>query len=252
MEILQDVGNIAEQVDELLKDVPIESEVLVPLPSLGKFYKSGKVTVIPITLGVEKNLAKLKDRAKGERDLIRLLLQEVTKDVEVDDILLMDKVTILFHLRRISFGDLIQFDAPCSKCSTINSVSFKITELPMEYIPEKYREVNAIVLPNTGIIVECRLPRIRDEYLLDGPDALSNIYRFISKLVIDPLGKDKKEIQDPLIISEILTRLIAGDTVKIIEYLGGKDFGYQTTVKFKCSYCSQTNVANIPLGEDFL
>jgi|SRR5689334_7012678 len=228
-------------VSELLKE-PEEIAIQVELPSKNKFYSyKGPVTIKPIRLGDELAIVSAK---KGIADPVNSLLTRVVPDINVNDLLLIDKLFILIKLRQISSGDEVRTTIPCKGCAVLNDLTITLSELPVSFFPEDFTDPKEIELPLSKSKIMVRLPRVRDEeFVLNQKIILTNLWRFVSKV---------ETYTDLTIISKFLDKLRSGDTNVIVKHILGTKYGIQTIITFECDKCQVKNIIPLPLGTDFL
>ena len=93
------MNNIPEgkpfNLEDIFASLPTETEVMVDLPSKGRFYQSNKITLRPMTFEDEKAMVMAK---KDKVDIINTILHRCVHGVHVQDLLLMDKLFLLERL----------------------------------------------------------------------------------------------------------------------------------------------------------
>ena len=242
--MLESKTNVTENVDSFFSGLPAELSLTVELPSRGKFYssKSPTATVTPITFEDEKAVLLAK---RGNLSPVDIILSRCVKNINIDELLDMDKVYLLFRIRQISIGDDYNIILGCPECQTENKLSVKFSELPISQVPEDYKDPREVLLPKTNKIAIVRFPRNGDKKGETIEDILNNIWRYIIKL---------GEYSDAVVINKIISdnRFPITDMQLLLREIRGVDFGVQTKVKFSCVECKTLNTMDIPLGEDFL
>jgi mRNA-degrading endonuclease HigB of HigAB toxin-antitoxin module len=230
-----------EIVDELLGE-PSEVTVQIELPSKSKFYGyKGPIVIKPIRLGDELAVISAK---KGIADPINALMTRVVPNIDINDLLLLDKLFILIKLRQISSGDTLKAPVPCKSCNTINDLTVVLSQLPVVPFPDDYTDPMELELPLCKKKVLVRLPKVRDElFIIDQKAVLTHLWRFVSKV-------DKHT--DQTIITKFLDKIKSGDTNVILKHILGTKYGIQTTVAFECDKCQIKNIIALPLTSDFL
>lgn len=240
----KEINPVDAIVDELLKEVPTETELTIELPSRSTCYSNKSPVVLkPMRLGDELAIAAAK---KGSGKPIDILLSRVLPGFSPDELFLVDKIYVMLKLREISNGEVIQSAIPCSECETINDIAIKIPDLPVEYLPTDFKDPRDITLPLCKRKLTIRSPRSRDEaYLKDQEIIIKNLWRFVLAV---------EDYKDAKIIEAFLSKLKNKDYNFLISELMLLNYGVQTTVKFKCSNkdCNKVNVTRLPLGSDFL
>lgn len=219
-------------VDELLGEAPINAEVSVTIPS-GK-----TVTLRPITFEEEKQLVGLSEKGI---DPSRLLIDKCTSDLKIDDILLIDKIYILFKLRELSFGSVYKFNASCPACRHQQAISIDINDLPVTEMDGESEEEIELPMSKKKIIV--RRASVRDEPIVMDTDRIfDNLWKF----VVSFEGND-----NPMVIQKVLTKLAAGDINKIMSVVMCEGYGLSNEVMFRCGSCKKETPIQLPLTKNF-
>jgi len=235
---MQDADEI---VDSILSNIPISTDVEVNLPSENRIYKlideSKPITIRPMTFEDEKSLINSAD--EGENS-INILLSRCVSNININDLIQIDKFYLLMKLREISYGDDYKTLMICSHCNAENPITIKLSELNVNPVPDDFCEPIKYKLPILGKEVILRYPRVKDERFLEN-DGLDNIWRFIES--ID--GQTNKAV-----ISKVIEKLPLVD-VKTILKLIKTDFGIDTKIKMKCSECGEISIKELPINANF-
>lgn len=114
---MQDANDI---VDDILAGVPVSTDVEVNLPSENRIYRlldeSKPITIRPMTFEDEKSLINGED----DEDSVNLLLSRCVSNINVNDLITIDKFYLLMKLREISYGDDYNVLLMCSHCGAEN------------------------------------------------------------------------------------------------------------------------------------
>lgn len=229
-------------IDDILKELPTDTAVEVELPSECRVYKledpGAPVTVRPMTFEDEKALISAK---KGE-DPVNLILQRCTTNVQVADLLAMDKLFLIMKLREISYGDDYNTLLICSHCSAENPTTVKLSNLNVNPVPDDFEDPVTVTLPTLKKEAKVRLPRVRDEKMMSNPEAaLDQLWRFVTE--ID--GHTDKSI-----IAPVVDKLPLRDVRTILNAIK-TDFGVDTKIKFQCNSCGGVTVVDLPIDSNF-
>ena len=107
-----------EILDDILENLPIDTEIEVSLPSKGKFYNlpdpTAPVKIKPLTFDDERAVANIK--ASEKIDPIAFLLGRSVSNLNISELLAMDKVFLLYKIREVSYGNLYPIRVTCPKC----------------------------------------------------------------------------------------------------------------------------------------
>jgi len=242
----QPIQNMNDQqaIDDILKEMPSNDAVELNLPSKNRFYtlkEPGKpITLRPMTFADEKNMLSKKD---GGVDVINKLLARCMENIDVGQLLQMDKLYILMKLREISYGPEYQVTINCSKCKAENHVNFELNTFPINYVDDNISDPLTVHLPVIKKDVVVKLPRVSDERYFSNPEqSLSNLWRFVQKV-------DKYDAKS--IISKVIPQLPLKDAHVLLDAIGCARYGIDTQVKFQCNYCDNLEDMELPITSDF-
>ena len=228
----------------LLSNLPAETDVPVELPSRNKFYNlqdpSAPITIRAMNFQDEKVMM---SNTNVNVDIINTILSRCVKNVNIGDLLQMDKLFLVMKLRELSYGNDYTATISCPGCRKDNSIVFKMDQLNVKYMEDDYVNPCPVHLPILDKECHVRLPKIKDEaYLVNAETTTQNMWRFIE----DIDGYDSKSI-----IQKVCSQLPLKDAHAILGVLGGNDYGLDTRVRFVCSYCSHNEVMALPITSDF-
>lgn len=234
-------------IANLTSNIVENGSIPVAIPSNGLLY--GKdfqgVTLRAMTLADEK--AGQAAVRNGENP-VNTLLGRCLGGIQVDSLLSMDRDYLLIKLRELSFGQEFKATCPCPKCSFDNRVSFVLSKLPVEPLPEGFSEPIEINLLQSKLTVKLNFPRVRDEAFLLGDDPLDCLWRFISSIKKEG---EEEEYRDKEIICAVVDKLQIADLHAIVRGLSLEGYGLQTKVKIGCTSCKATSVIDLPLDQNF-
>lgn len=230
---MKEQKTVDELVDDLLSDVPTNAEVEVELPSR-------KTAVIrPITFEEEREMVSL---SKKQQDPSIVLLSKCVKDLDMSEMLVVDKIYLLFKIRELSFGSVYKFVMGCPQCGHENHYSIDIDKLPVERMEEDITHVE-ITLPMTKKSVKLKLATVKDEnHITDPEKALDNLWRFVASFE----GVDRRDV-----ISKVIKKLPAGDINTMLSNIMCEGYGISPEVRVKCEACTYDQATALPLTKDF-
>ena len=227
-----------ELINELLSDLPQDTRTKVDLPSECRVYDNlptdEPVTILPMTFDDEKIIA----TAKRE-DASNLLLSKCAPDINVGSLLTMDKIYLLMKIREVSYGDDYHPTIVCPGCSVETKTVIKISELPVNPVPDDFKDTFDLDLPVSKRKVKVRLPRVKDEKYTS--DINTHLWRFL----VDVEGHT-----DSLVRSGFVKGLPLRD-VKVIVAAMKLPYGVESKIKFECPECSKTTVIELPIDSSF-
>ena len=229
-------------IDDILKDLPASTDIEVQLPSECRAYKledpDMPVTIRPMTFEDEKSLVS----AKKDQDPINLLLQRCVTNLNIQDLLQMDKLYLLMKLREISYGDDYKTLLVCQHCKAELPSTIKLSQLNVNPVPDDFTDPVSVTLPQLKKVIKIRLPRVRDEKMMASlENPLDQIWRF----VIEIDGHTDKSV-----IAAVIPKLPIKDTRTIINALK-LEYGVDTKIKLECTKCGGVSVQDLPIDANF-
>jgi len=224
---------VDQMVEDILSDMPYNAKNVVTLPS------GSEATLRPITFEEEKQILSL---AKKGVDPSMVLLDNCVTDIDKSDILLVDKIYLLFKLRELSFGSVYKFIVGCPSCKQENRISIDLNDMPVVSMEDLGREVE-VELPMCKKKAVVKLASVNDEkYIGDSEVLMENLWRFITS--IDGIDND-------MVIQKVIHRLPAGDINKMLSTVMCEGYGLTTEIRVLCSHCQHDSVMELPLNKNF-
>jgi T4 bacteriophage base plate protein len=230
------------RLEALFANSPIETEMMVDLPSKGKFYHDfNGAKVIPLLFEDEQRILASKNR---QVNLVNEILSKCVKGVNLPDLLLMDKFYLLLKVREISYGANYNTEVACQHCGNSTKVDLDLSKhLTVESVPDDLQDPREFMLPNLKVKAAVKFPRVRDEiYFTDIETVLKNLYRFV--VSID--GTD-----DPVFVSKALARMSIKDKKVIAKEINRAEYGVDKRFQFVCPHCSANDILEVQLDANF-
>lgn len=273
--------------------ISIPDQELIPwgdchLPSKGKYYgwDNGVVRVKAMNQKAEKVLTTQHLVSSGES--IEYLFRECCKfpdGFDPADLILGDRVFLLYYLRGITHGNIYEFVLTCPNptCGVVDTYTYDLNLLSstIKYADDAIGyEPFKIVLPfltkTTGreVFVHVRFLRTRDTYNMlhkqsfkkkttakpsvrtRGQDNRKNtpsnqqlddtISDNLERVIVDVMG-----VSDPLVIREFVSRMHAMDTATIREWLKDNTPSMDSSIIITCPSCDHEFTAGLPISEGF-
>lgn len=230
-----------QELQKLFSNVPYETEMLVDLPSRGKFYPGFKgVKVIPLLFEDEQRI--LMSRNKNINP-VNEIISKCVDGVEINDLLAMDKLYLLMKIKEISYGPEYKFNILCPACGANTESSLTIDGIPVKRITDDIQDPREITLPMLKTKALVRFPRTSDEQYFGTPEMSSNnLYR----LVVSLNGNT-----DQVFIAKALKKMHIRDIKTIEKEVNRKEFGINTTFEFECPTCNTKSTLGIPFDANF-
>lgn len=281
--------------EELLSSIiSIPDQELIPwgdcyLPSKGKYYgwANGIVRVKAMNQKAEKILTTQRYAASGES--IEYLFRECCQfpdGFDPVDLILGDRVFLLFFLRGITHGNIYEFILTCANqaCGSVNTYSYDLNSLAstIKYADDSLgNEPFKVSLPYLSKVtgrdfyVRIRFLRTRDSYDMlkrqsfnkkavarpgartRGQEHQNNGFNSIQQLdetITDSLERvivDVMGVTDRLSIKDFVQRMHALDTATIREWLKDNTPSMDSSIIVTCPQCSHEFTAELPISETF-
>ncbi len=148
---------------ENIEEVKVESNYIFveDLPSKYKFYPADtKIYIKPLSVKQVKALAGLTEN--NFNLIINSVLNESIKGIKVDDLLINDKIYIIFYLRALTYKEaLYEIDYFCDKCSKETTYNFSVDVLNVNYVKDNISL--SFNLPVSKDNVTLKFKTIKDE-----------------------------------------------------------------------------------------
>ena len=240
------ITKLSEQqiLDSILEHMPSVDTVEVDIPSKNRFYNlqdaAKKVSLRPMTFEDERAMMSNKN---PNVDSLNMLLSRCVSNIDVGQLLQMDKLFLVMKLRELSYGEDYKVDITCTSCKKDNKVTFQLNKLAVNYVEDTLTDPVEINLPILKKAVKVRLPRVTDEnYFSNANIAIQNMWRFVEE--VD--GHTEKAI-----ISKVIPQLPLKDAHTLMEIMGAAKYGLDTRVRFVCNYCDHNEIMELPITADF-
>lgn len=230
------------KLEELFGSMPSETEVLVNLPSGGKFYseKSPQIKINPIKFEDEKQLL---SSIKNNINPINVIIEKCSEGVDISELLIIDKLFLLLKIREISYGAEYPASINCPACNQNSEVKIDLSKLLINDIPEDVEDPREILLPKLNKKVKVRFPRVSDETFLQNQEQIyDNIWRFVASV---------DGISDPVFIAKAIPRMHIMDIKYILKHIMRADLGLNPKFIFLCDKCGQKSDMEVPINENF-
>ena len=217
-------------------------EVIFQLPSEGRFYstKTKEISISPIKFEDEKQLAA---SIKNNINPVNLIISKCVKGLDVNSLLLIDKLFILLKIREISYGAEYPAEITCPACESQAQVKINLSELVVNEIPQEIEDPREITLPKLKKKAKVRFPRVSDEaYFGNIETTYNNIWRFVVEL---------NGITDPVFIAKAVPKMHIMDVKYILGQIMRNDLGLNPKFLFECNNCKKESKMEVPINENF-
>lgn len=230
------------RMDRLFGDAPIETDVVIKLPTEGRFYVGGRaeITISPIKFEDEKQLS---TSVKNGINPINLMLSKCVKGIDTNSLLLIDKILVLLKIREISYGENYPAHVICPKCAAEADINIDLSKLVVNYLPQDILDPREITLPKLKKTAKVRFPRVSDEQFLNNQEQIyNNIWRFVTEL---------DGTSDPVFISRAIPKMHIRDIKFILNNILRSDLGLDPKFILHCAECGGESLITVPINENF-
>lgn len=230
------------RLEKLFGNLPLEADILVRLPSSGKYYtpQISEVTINPIKFEDEKQML---TSIRNGINPINLILSKCVKGIDYNSLLLIDKILLLLKIREISYGEEYPASVTCPKCSFKSDITVDLTKLIVKFIPEDLNDPREILLPKLNKPAKVRFPRVQDEQYMETQEQIyNNIWRFVLEL---------DGITDPVFISRAIPKMPIRDVKFILNNIMRNDLGLDPKFILECGNCGGESEITVPINENF-
>lgn len=232
-----------DQIASILENLPAETEIDVEVPSRGITYfgKEGLLRVRPMTFEDEKSMS------TGSRTIsfnpANYLLSKCVSNIEVDKLLLIDKLFLLLKIRELSYGADYKVGSVCPQCSYENTLNLEIDKLQSISVPKDFNFMSReVFLKGIKKNATVSFLTVADEEYLDPASLGDNIWRYVPSI---------DGIDDQRVISKVIAQLPVMDIHILIKELMLSQYGIQPNIRYACDSCKTSNLVSLPLDENF-
>lgn len=231
-------GNLAEVLSQLENKIPNNAVLLdkTLLPSRGRYYPEDIYVKKLSTLNV-KNLATIDE--KNIMSVINGVLKSCLFGIDVNKILVGDKVWIIFYLRAYTYNDIpFKIRGKCDHCESILTFDYRLENLQVQYLEEDLPEFfqvgdDKVKVKFPTISTETEINKLKtNEQVVEDllPDVLD-----MASYFVELNGKPMTLIQ----AYRYILNLDAVDFSKLTNDLNPYIFNAFPYAKFTCPICGE-------------
>lgn len=232
--------NVDDIVNDILKDLPQEELIEVKLPSQATtLYGLSEPVVHLRAMTFEDEKTMISKKKNGMNALLSRCIQE---DVNPRDLLIQDKIAILFHLRAISVGPEYEVEITCSECEAKTQTSVDVlNSFPTVYADPPVEAKTTITLPT--VKKEAVVRRVSSSEIEEKGE---KIYDELWRYVLEIAGHNSAKVR-----AEVLKKLPRSDIHAIVEAMTVPNIGIDQKFIFICPKCESEQLRELKLDSDF-
>ena len=248
------------QITDPINQTPTESKdnfwEITGLPSKMKLYPTG--TVIkgrPLKTIEVKKLATIN---KVNMDtIIDETISSAIIGVDVNDILVSDKLYILFWLRANTYKESgFNVDFYCDQCESPSSYDFIVDNIKTIDINDDFDIDKKLTLPSSEDVVTINLLTIADtkattQFLKSREKTLRQFDEEIITMASHIKTINGEEVNSLLNRYEYMEELNPSDYAYITSYINHVDFGINNNLEVECQKCGGTSHAGVTFRAEF-
>lgn len=243
--------------EQVKTNAPMGFYPIKDLPSKYKLYPAG--TVIsgrPLRVLEVKQLSQM--GSENSTIVINGVLRTAIRGIDVENLLMADKIYILLWLRANTYKDSgYRVDFTCTKCKKPSDYYFNLDALEIEYIKDDYVDGSPIVLPICKDKVILGYQKVSDVTEMENfktkkltnilaeeyDDDILNLASLISSVNEKVMSFKQKY--------DYLTSLDAGDYSVLETEQDKNEIGVSTLIRVKCSLCGELSFAGLSFRPEF-
>lgn len=225
------------------------------LPSGGSFYPEGtKIVGRPLKVLEVKQLSSINE--ENADNIINSVLRKAIKGISVDEILIADKLYIMFWLRSNTYresGYIMKYN--CNTCKQDAQYEFLLENLSIKTVHKDFSmEKLSFILSKSGDKLTFGFPTIREEKIADEFKAnasyINNIDSDIVGLcvLIKSINGESKNMLEKY---TYIINLHPMDYAYMISYINKWSFGINPLVNVTCEHCGGGSVMGVSFHGDF-
>lgn len=222
------------------------------------------INIRPITTGQMKSILAYEDETNNEvieSILDGLIADCVSGEFDVLDITIQDRFDLLFHIRRITKGDVYKFNTECPKCKTTIMNFVNLTEL--EKVPYKEVSDTKVVLTEsitanmsfvTRGIQKKAFEYVNTQEFKTTSQQMAEVASCIYALTMVSFDTPAGNITDATLEDKLalLDNLPTDTYKKVGEWFEEHDYGVKFTYSESCKFCDyKSEPIGIPLSGFF-
>ena len=225
------------------------------LPSGGKFYPKGtEIFGRPLKVLEVKQLSSINE--ENADNIINSVLKKAIRGINVDDILIADKLYIVFWLRSNTYKDsgyIMKYN--CSVCKQEAQNEFLLEHLGVKSIHKDFTmEKLEFIMKGNKDKLTFAFPTIRQERIADEFKAnatyITNVDSDIvgMAVLIKTINGETSTMLDKY---NYITELSPSDYAYLISYINKWSFGINPFVNVTCEHCGGASVMGVSFQGDF-
>lgn len=247
-----------------MSESPTTSGHPVELASKGLYYKSGSAQAVLRHIEGEQEAMLVDASAQTFPSVLDQVLRDLTSEVPVEGndfgkLLIGDKYHLMFHLRRISYGDRSYgFHVTCPNCSHPMNMDVNLEkDVSVKHPPEGAEEPFEVQLPVSQRVAKMRLLRVADEQEMIAfvrkqrrKKTVKGDPAYYFTMVRGLLSLDDEEMDLDRAV-QWAAKAAGGDTLAIRDAVDEHDVGPELEMEFTCEECKHFWYGRMPLDADF-
>ena len=244
-----DFAAVAAEVENKLPADAVKLDKTL-LPSRGKLYPNDIYVKKLSTLNI-KNLSTLNE--SNGNFVLNSVLSSCVFGIKTDDILVGDKLWLIFYLRAYTYDDFpFKIKHKCEHCENTVSLTYTLKNLKVDYLDKPIP--NEIALLN-GDNIKIKFPTIKSEAqnnrLVKSPDIIENINPELLNFAQNIAEINGKKVNVYPQAYEYVCNMDAQTFSKLVNDLTEYQFTVRPYAEFECPECGETVLETVPFSPVF-
>lgn len=241
-------------------DVPFDA---LKLPSMGLFYSSKTSTLyVKYITAKEENILTQPSLMESGFGL-DLVLDSViiNKEIEIDDLLIGDKQSLLIYLRSTAYGDNFPVVSSCPACNISGETEFQLSSFGAKELEEKPDEnglfeftLPKMKLNGEKVTIKFKPLRVRDEIeinkIIDEESKSDKKYSSSVTLRFNKQIVSINGINDQEFIKKVIKKLPIKDSTELRIFMEKVEPGIDTNISITCKNCDHTYSNNLNIDSN--
>ena len=245
--------------EEKQTGVPMGKDNYYPitdLPSKFKLYPEGtKLLGRPLKVLELKLLSTM--NVENANSVINDILRKTIRGIDVNDILMPDKLYLVFWLRHNTYKDSgYKVGFECKKCDSESTYSFSLEDLTVKYLPDNFDPMAEIKLPISGHSITISYQKVKDENAIErfkesiksNPLLTINDELIAVANSINTVDGKEHSLRDKY---EYVLDMIPGDYSRLETEVKKLDIGINPDIKVTCDKCGGITPVGVSFRADF-
>ena len=236
---------------------------VVNLPSMGVFYPNKKSSLFIKYLTTRDEIVLTSPSIIENNQAIDIIIENSILDTDVNyhKLLACDKKAIMMFLRSTTYGDKLELNVNCPKCSSNSKSDFYLSSLEMKddiKSPDKNLEYEFMMpkmkFKGENVVIKFKPLTVESEnsLLQESKSTEKNGINNYSTLRLKYTITKVNENDDKVFIENIIKIMPLGETATLKKFIDQIEPGFEKNIKLNCSICNDVFLEKFNIGNEIL